>query len=483
MTRFDPWICAALLVAVAIRLAGLADAALWFDETFTASWVRLPWVDMLRTLLADNHLPLYFIVEKAWISLVGISPWTLRFPSVIFSLAIVPLTAAIAWTLKGRTAARWAAWFAAISPYLLQHAQDARMYAMLGALAAVNTLLLARFLSGKSTRLGWAFLLANGALLATHYYSVFFVAAEALALLLVAASRWRSWGSSMAASCLLVVGPVLCAKYLATPHAGGSYEMGLLALPGMIWSVLSGSALIPSSAEVHARGIRAAMSYLPIAIPALAALLVAGVAAARSLSRTGLLLLAAIVGTVLLGPFAVSLIFDVGVNPRYAMACTPALLAFIAAGAPETMGQRWRSAAAVVLVLFMIGASALHLAQPGHGREDVYAVGRWLQANVPAEEEILVTSEEMLMLAQFHWPQRHFKLYPARRTVAGAGNADQLAANVPFANPNRAIYMFGREWLSDPDGALRAALRAHYAACPGMDARGIQIFCLTLPRK
>src|SRR5207344_3306958 len=119
------------------------------------------------------------------------------------------------------------------------------------------------------------FLLINAALLATHYYSVFFVGAEVLALLLIAAKRWRAWGPSMAASCLLVLGPVLCAKFLATPHAGGSYELGLLAFPGMVWSLLTGSALMPSSAEVHADGLRAAMRYLPMAVPALAALLIA----------------------------------------------------------------------------------------------------------------------------------------------------------------------------------------------------------------
>jgi uncharacterized membrane protein len=478
MTRFDPWILSALLVAITIRLLGLGDAALWFDEMFTSIWVRLPWTEMLRTLLADNHLPLYFLVEKAWTSLAGVSPWTLRFPSVVFSFATVALIPAIAWTLRGRTAARWAGWFAAISPYLLQHAQDARMYAMLGMLAAINTLLVARFISGASKKLDWGFLLINAALLATHYYSVFFIGAEVLALLLIASKRWRSWGPSMAASCLLVLGPVLCAKYLATPHAGGSYQLGLLAFPGVVWSLLTGSALMPSSAEVHADGMRAAMRYLPLAIPALAALSIAGVATLRSTSRPSLLLLLTLLGAVLLGPFIVSLLFDVGVNPRYAMAGAPAFLVLIAAGAPEEKGQLWRSGATGMLILAMTIGSVMHLAQPGHGREDIYAAQRWLEQNVPVEEEILVTSEEMMMFAQFHWPQRNFKLYPARRIIAGRGNAEQLAANLPLTNSQRVIYIFGRDWLSDPNGSLQTALKTRYGACPGADLQGIKILCL-----
>ena len=140
------------------------------------------------------------------------------------------------------------------------------MYALLGALAAANTLLLGRYLAGQSQRLGWAFVLVNIALLATHYYGVIFVGAEVMALVTLAPGRWRSWLTAATASCFLVLGPVLCAKFLATSNAGGSYEMGLLALPGLIWSLLSGYTLIPSSAELHAQGVRAAMAELGMSV-------------------------------------------------------------------------------------------------------------------------------------------------------------------------------------------------------------------------
>ena len=191
MTRLDPWLLGALLVAFLIRLIGLGEAALWFDETITVSCIRLRWGDMLHTVLRDNHLPLYFLLTKAWTSFAGTSPWVLRLPSAVFSFAIVPLSAAIAGAIKGRTAARWAAWFAAVSPFLLQHAQDARMYAMLGALAALNTLLLVRFVTGASQKVGAAFLFVNAALLATHYYGVIFVGAEVLALVTLRSRQWR----------------------------------------------------------------------------------------------------------------------------------------------------------------------------------------------------------------------------------------------------------------------------------------------------
>lgn len=481
--RFDPWLGGAFLMAIGIRLIRLDDAALWLDETFTATWIGLPWGKMVRTVVADNHLPLYFVIVKAWTFIAGVSPWALRLPSVLCSWAIVPLSAGIGEIVSGRRTARWAAWIAALSPYLLQHAQDARMYALMGALAAANTLLLSRLLTGQSQKLGGAFFLVNLALLATHYYGVIFVGAEVLALLVVAPGRWRSWVTATVASSVLVLGPLLCAKFLATPTAGGSYEMGLLALPGLIWSLISGYTLLPSSAELHAQGVRSVIAYLPIAIPGLVAVLILFGATVRSMSTKSLLMLTILIAVIVLGPFAVGLLFPVGINPRYAMAGVPALLVLLAAGSPVASGQWVRAAAAAVLMVVLLIASTWQLADPGHGREDVYAVGKWLDVNVPKEEEILVGSEELAILVRFHWPDRRFRVYPPRRVMVGRANAEQVADELPVSSLSaRTIYLYGREWLYDPNGELLKVLKNRPYACPGTDVRGIRVLCVP-PRR
>jgi len=176
--RVDPWILGALVVALALRLFRLDAAPLWLDEMITARWIEQPWLETLRIVTADNHPPAYVIVLKLWATVAGHSEWALRFPSVVFSCAAVWLTAAAADTLLDRTAARWAAWMAALSPFLLQHAQEARMYALVAPLAALHLLLLVRFVTGKTPALGWGFALSAIALVGTHYYAVFFVAAR-----------------------------------------------------------------------------------------------------------------------------------------------------------------------------------------------------------------------------------------------------------------------------------------------------------------
>src|SRR5690242_4348618 len=112
----DPIIVGAVLVALCLRLINLDSAPLWLDETITANWIQLSWLGMLRSVLGDNHLPLYPLLMKMWSVVAGSSPYALRLPSVLFSCGTLPLIAGIAWILIGIDQARWAAWIAALSP-------------------------------------------------------------------------------------------------------------------------------------------------------------------------------------------------------------------------------------------------------------------------------------------------------------------------------------------------------------------------------
>lgn len=478
--KLDAWLLPPILVGLVLRLIRLDTAPLWLDETFTVRWIALPWNEMLHAVLADNHLPLYFVLAKAWTGFMGGSPWAIRLLSVVFSWSMVSLVAATAATLSGKSAARWAAWLTALSPYLLQHGQEARMYTFLGSLAALNFFLVARFIAGKAQRLGLGFVLVSAAMLATHYYAVFLIAVELPILLLLQPYRWRAWLPAVLGSCILFLGPVLAAKYLATPHAGGTYEgMGMIALPGMVWAMLTGYTLMPTSAELHAIGLRAALPYVPIALVMLVALAIIALRALQTLPKpTWILLLGALFG-ILLGPLAMSLVFDIGINPRYAMTGTPAFMTFLACGLAVIAQRRSGKYVAAALLTAMLSAAYLHLHDPGHGREDVLKAGEWLAKNVPVEEDILITSEELAILARFHWPQRRFINYPLQKSIVDRGNVAAIVEELPFANHQRAIFMIGRAWLSDPRDLLIARLGKRFQDCGGTEVRGIRILCIT----
>jgi Dolichyl-phosphate-mannose-protein mannosyltransferase len=475
----NPWIVGAITVAFLLRIFRLDAAAIWLDETFTATWVVMPWQDMLAAALGDNHLPLYFIIVKAWTLIAGDSPWALRFVSVVFSCATVPVVAAIAFTLSGRSAALWAAWLTALSPFLIHHGQEARMYPLLAFLAAINLLLLARFVTHKSERLSVGYLLTNVAMLATHYYAVFVIAVTFPILFILARERWRQWAPMLILGCVFSVGPILAARYLATPVAGGNYQgIGLIGLPGMVWGLLSGYTLMPSSNELHRLGLRAIAPFIPIVALGLGVTGIVLWFAVKTASKPAWILLLGVVAGVLLGPLAIASVFEITINPRYATAGAPAFITLLAIGLTSLTKHALGRAVTLALLTFFSGASIAHLLEPGHGREDIFAATKWLDLNVGAEEEIYFASKEFSLLSNYHWPHRRFIAYPEGNKVVKRDNVQNIARNLPVGTKHRTILMLARDWISDPNDLLVPALRNHFEDCGGINLRGIRILCL-----
>jgi mannosyltransferase len=475
--RFDPWVIGAFLAGVGLRLINLGAAPLWFDETFTYLHLVIPWDGFVGTVVRDNQAPIYYAATKAWTELAGLSPWSMRIPGLLASAACIPLVAAATRSLAGDRAARTAAWLTAISPFLVQHAQDARPYALLSAFAVADLLLLIRFVMGRSPRLGVWWVVLAFAVVATHFYGIFFLAGQGLALLILRPQPIRSWLPAAAVAGLLCGGTVVAAALRASGAFAGQYVFGVTAVPGVVWSLLAGYTLMPTSEELHELGSRAVLPHLPLALAALPAFLVVTLAGLRRLDARGRAVLLASFGVALLVPFFYRAAAGAGVHPRYFAAAVAPLLMLTAIGMAPHEPKSARGVATLVLGVVMLVATALHLRDTGHGREDVLAAGKWLDAHVPNDEEILVTSGEMEHLASFHWPKRRFRLYPPERSAIPAARVASLAEHLPFPGEGRAIFLVGRAWLTDPDGRLQTALAERYPPCPGTEVYGIRILC------
>ncbi|HSQ00679.1 MAG TPA: glycosyltransferase family 39 protein [Candidatus Dormibacteraeota bacterium] len=480
--RVDYWVLAAVMLAVGLRLVRLDAAPLWLDEVVTATWVDLPWGDAVRSVMADRHPPLYILLLKAWAVVAGRSDWSLRAFSVVASCMFVLLSAALTRLMAGSVAARWAAWLAACSPYVVHHGQEARMYPLVMALAAGQLTLFVRVLLGRRERLGWGFAVIAVALTATHYYAGFLILGELLALALLprGSARLRvNAFPALVAGAFAIASMLAAAAFASHGQRVSEYDLGPLVGPGALWALLGGYELLPSPGALHADGLSSVWSLVPMAVVSGSALAVTLLYGLRSLPTAMRTVALATLGAVFGGAFAADAIAGVGFHPRYLATGMPMFIVLLAAGAPRRLGWNVRSVSIVVVSGTMVLATALHLTDPGHGREDVRAAGRWLDEHVPADEEVLVTSFEMEILARYHWPQHRFRLYPDTGSqTANEANSDALAGGLPFSQQGRAVYVFGRAWLSDPSGALRRSLVRQYARCEGTQARGIEVLCL-----
>tara|TARA_R110002051_G_scaffold25467_4_gene62124 strand:+ start:3475 stop:5121 length:1647 start_codon:yes stop_codon:yes gene_type:complete len=123
------------LVALLLRIYAIGQESLWIDEIRTywfssSTWDRI-WVDY-PTL--EVHPPLYFALQKIWISLLGTSEGAMRSLAVMFSLCalfLVYLTARLVTGEKGKWPAWTAATLFAIATQQIHYAQEVRFYAAL----------------------------------------------------------------------------------------------------------------------------------------------------------------------------------------------------------------------------------------------------------------------------------------------------------------------------------------------------------------
>jgi len=187
------WLALALLTlaAAALRLPFLDHQSLWFDEIYTRQVVGEPtlvavWDHIKAT---ESTPPLYYVLT--WL-LGGRSEAMLRLIPALALTAAVPVGYLAFRRLLGDVRALVPAAILAVSPDLVAYATDARSYGLY-VLTSLLTVwgFFAVLEAGTRTRYAlWA--LASVVCVWTHYFGFFFVAAEALALLVIRRDVWRA---------------------------------------------------------------------------------------------------------------------------------------------------------------------------------------------------------------------------------------------------------------------------------------------------
>ena len=147
---------------------------------------RLPLVELYEALRVDGSPPLYYLLLKAWIGAFGTGTTTVR----LLTVALVPLALALAWQLGRRVAGRpgavaLVAVLAAL-PWTMRYGSETRMYLLVVVLVLAATLALESLHRSGSRRAMAALALLTGALLLTHYWALFLVAAVGLVHLVLA---------------------------------------------------------------------------------------------------------------------------------------------------------------------------------------------------------------------------------------------------------------------------------------------------------
>lgn len=177
------------LAALALRLYQLGYSDLTFDESASIFIARMPLAEMLPYLLRafHEHPPGYYVLLAGWLQLVGDSEVALRWLSVFIGTLSIPLMYQLGRAVLSERAGWLAALILTVTPVHIFFSQNARMYALIGALALASWWLVLR-LQQTDRRRYWLALAAGCFFgLTTHYYMGLVIASQAVYLALT----WR----------------------------------------------------------------------------------------------------------------------------------------------------------------------------------------------------------------------------------------------------------------------------------------------------
>jgi len=241
---------AVILVAALLRFYRIDAQSFWNDEGNSARIAERSLGLIVEGAAGDVHPPGYYLLLHYWRGVLGQSEFALRSLSAAAGLILVGLTYLVGRRLFNEATGLIAAFLGAISPFAVYYSQEARMYALLGAIAALSMLVAIRVVQSVSTarRPGSGvvaslatYVAVNAAGLYTHYAFVFVVVAHNVffaAWWLVEQRRRRPEGRSLWYDAAAWAGVQAAVILLYLPwlpkalgaagwgSAGGGYDLG-----------------------------------------------------------------------------------------------------------------------------------------------------------------------------------------------------------------------------------------------------------------
>ncbi len=245
--NFELWtLNITLFAAFWLRVQNLTYHSIWFDEAVSIRWAQSSVariLDVSMHLVEDRLPPLYYLLLKGWVSLAGLTEFSVRFPSAVLGTLLIAAVYAIGRRLFDARTGLLAAALVAVNPFLVWYSQETRMYALAALLGALTVLAFHCAVTDGGARWWAAMGIFAAAGLYTHLYTGFLLPALALWLALNPSALkkyWLAFGGTMAA-----VSAAFVPLALATWRFSGESTPGdpLHGIGGRAWGLLRAFAI------------------------------------------------------------------------------------------------------------------------------------------------------------------------------------------------------------------------------------------------
>jgi hypothetical protein len=411
-------------------LPDVAGKPLHEDEAVAGLISARPLGDLLHTVVLDRGgAPLHFLLAHFVLAL-DTTPEALRWISVVFALATVPLCYDLARRMAGRFAGLIAAALAATSQLLLIYGTFGRMYSLFAFASALAADLFLRALARPQR--GAPLAAAGAALLplAVHPFGAFLFAAEAA----VALWLWRGRRLRPAL-------PVLAMAVIALPLVVADLRLSERYAPETGQNLESGTS--PAAATMHALGGAAGgRGAAFVLFSALAAAGMLAVSRRRPAVAAFAALTLAVPPPVLVVANAAGIAGD-RLAPRHLIFMLPVWIALVAAGAARlgaVLPAKARAAAFVALVtaaaLAPSAVSEPRTMSTGAERA-VAAPAAWLTKELAPRDVLYPYSPVFLAALPVARKARAYSREPVAlaRAVKRTGEARTIFVSVPLREP------------------------------------------------
>lgn len=377
--RLFRWPLAMVGLAFVLRVIALNDRPLWYDEAFAIFLAEQDLPMIFAGTAADTMPPLYYILLHFWMPLVGTTPFALRMLSVTLSTVLVALVFAVGTRALGERAGTWTAFFTALAPFQIYHAQELRMYAILALALLLYLYAIMRLMAGAKHAIP---LLVLATTLALYSHNLAFLTLGAANVYFVWQRDWRTHGKLL----------------LAQLGGVGLFIPWLLYVPTQIAKIQRAFWTLPPGLTDVLQLLLVFTTYLPLPMPVLGVALFITLAiftlATLELVRVfrrgapralGVILAFALVPPVLM--FALSYVMRPIFVPRGVIASSLTyyiLLGFLAArGAP-------RALPIALVVLIAVMTLPFYYSAWGEWRRAPFVeANQFLRAHVQADDVIL----------------------------------------------------------------------------------------------
>lgn len=196
--RYRDWISIGLLLlAFTLYVYRLDAQDIWGDEAWSIAVSQSP---LAESWFMETNPPFYFLLLRAGRALWGSSVFGLRYVSLLCTLITVAIIGRTAHTFAPRTR-NYTLLAAAVSPFLIYYAQEARMHGPVLIGASGSVLAFLHLMRGNRTHQWWAaYALCSLVAIFSHYYAFSILFAQALLALLWSVSKkdWQFFSRTVA---------------------------------------------------------------------------------------------------------------------------------------------------------------------------------------------------------------------------------------------------------------------------------------------